>query len=93
MENSQGESQGDTYDWDRAGLPGSWAASPLCLSLAFILDQGIIIPDTDNQAQVTRGRRPRAGTSPSLTGSREPFSPPPRLERGRKGRQQAPHRL
>lgn len=26
---TQEESQGDTYKWDRTGLPGSWAAGPL----------------------------------------------------------------
>lgn len=29
MTNLGRENQGDTYDWDRAGLPGSWAAGPL----------------------------------------------------------------
>lgn len=32
------------------------------LSLGFILDQGIIISDTDGQEQVPWGRVPRAGT-------------------------------
>lgn len=52
-----------------------WAAGPLCLSLGFILDQGIIISDTDGQEQVTWGRGPQAGTSPSQAGSRGSLPP------------------
>lgn len=84
------ESQGDTYNQAGAGLPGSWAASPLCLSLGFILDQGIIISDTDGQEQVTWGREPEAGTSPFQGGSWGASLLLPRLDR-RKGKQQGPH--
>lgn len=76
MENAE-RSQSDTYDRAGAGLPGSWAASPLCLSLGFVLDQGIIISDTDGQEQVTWGRGPQAGTSPSQAGSWGPPFPSP----------------
>lgn len=91
MENT-GRSQSDTY-----GPGRGWAAGPLCLSLGFILDQGIIISDMDSQEQVTRGRGPQAGTSPSQAGSRGACLPQGaslpsalRLD-GRKGRQQDLH--
>lgn len=83
MKNFQGESQGDTYDWDRAGLPGSWAVGPLSVP-GFHFRPRYHYSRYRCQAQVTRGCRPQAETR------EPPSSSLPKAGGGRRGRQQGP---
>lgn len=83
MKKFQGESQGDTYDWDRAGLPGSWAVGPLSVP-GFHFRPRYHYSRYRCQAQVTRGCGPQAETR------EPPSSSLPKAGGGRKGRQQVP---